>query len=110
MMDLYQLQGTIGCLVSVVLIHLVGGIFDKVSPKIMVPMTILARGSTFYIISQIQDPSNWSFLVIVPLMHFVYHSSALTISAYQQSMYPKEIRGLLTSFASIISSVGSIGY
>ena len=97
-------------MVAGLLMTFVGKLYDVFSPKIMIPSTILARGGCFALIWSIKDPRSWSFYLIVPLMHLVYHSSAVSISSYQQSMYPKEVRGLMTSVSGIISSIGAIAY
>ena len=59
---------------------------------------------------KIDDPSSFTFYLIVPMLHVSYFSVVMTFEAYLTKMYPKDIRGMMASCQGIFSIFGSLFY
>jgi len=88
----------------------VGHLVDKVSVRFMLPASFVVRAFVYYLVWNIKDPTDWSFYLIMPLIHVTYYVVVMTNQAYIQKMYPPEIRGMCNSIAGIFSTLGSFIY
>ena len=85
-----------GCGAAFLLLGFVGKLADTLSIKIMMPATLLVRAIFFFITCRMKDPFNdWSFYLVVPMIHVSYYACTIVLIGYIQKMYPKEIRGML---------------
>ena len=56
-MELYQYQGTVGCVCGLLLMAPIGYAVSKLSPKIWLPFAFLFRAMISILIFKIEDPS-----------------------------------------------------
>ena len=107
---LYQYQGIAGCLGSFILLYFVGTITDKISSKITLPLSFLIRGGVFFSAYFVNNPNGWMFHVVTPLMYVCQYSVVIILMSYLNKMYPKDIRGMMTSVQGLISKLGQLIY
>lgn len=90
------MQGTLGCILAFLFLGFFGFLIDKISVKIMLPITFLIRAGVYYMCYTIKDPWNHKvrFFMTVPFIHVSLYMVNMTILSYLQKMYPKNIRGL----------------
>lgn len=62
---------------------------------------------SFYFIT---DPKGYLFYCLSPLAHVGFYVVHTTVQSYVQSMYPAEIRGLLSSVVGIVHTLGQVFY
>lgn len=105
-MLLYQYQGIAGCLGSFILLYFVGTLTDKISAKVTLPISFLIRGSVFCIAYFVEDPNGWMFHIVTPLLYVCQYSVVIILMSYLNKMYPKDIRGMMTSVQGLISKLG----
>ena len=104
---LYQLQGIIGCSLAFVILGFVGKVTDKVSIKIILPLSLMFRAVVFFLIYKIKDPTSFVFYLIVPFAHVSYYSVVIGQQAYLLRLYPKEIRGMCQAVATVFVNAGT---
>lgn len=105
--EIFQVQGIVGCVVTICLEPFIAKVIDAVSPKIIIPTFIILRGMLCIGIYLISDPTAWTFWLVNPLLQLVYHSTSLAIISFLTSMYPAEVRGLMTTVQGICSQAGA---
>ena len=73
-----------------------GAVIDKISVKIMLPITFVIRAGVYYMCYVITDPWDHKvrFYATVPFIHVTLYMVNLVITSYLAKMYPKNIRGL----------------
>mmetsp|Transcript_5999 Transcript_5999/g.9722 ORF Transcript_5999/g.9722 Transcript_5999/m.9722 type:complete len:98 (+) Transcript_5999:571-864(+) len=96
-MNLYQIQGIIGCIINVVFLIFIGKLIDVVSIKILLPLGCMFGAALFMGMYVMKDPTQPIYYVVAPLIHMGYFFVLIILMAYIQKMYPKEVRGMLTS-------------
>jgi hypothetical protein len=106
--SLYQYQGIAGCCGSFIFLGFVGTLTDKISAKILLPSCFLIRGVAFLLAYTIQDPYDKLFYTITPLLYVCQYSVVTILMSYLNKMYPRDIRGMMTSVQGLISKVGQL--
>ena len=106
MYTLYQQQGIIGCSLAFIILGFVGHASDKISIRIMLPVSFIIRALVFYSVWTVQDPTSWIFYVLVPLLHLSFYIVVIVSTSYMQKMFPKDIRGMCMSVEGIFSIIG----
>lgn len=107
---LYQYQGTAGCLCCFFLLGLVGRLFDTMSIKISLPITVLCRAAVFFAIYSIKNPDTWFFYLIIPVVHVTFFASILLPVSYIAKMFPKDIRGMMNSMVGVFGALTQFIY
>ena len=107
---LYQYQGTSGCLCCFFLLGILGRLFDTMSIKISLPITLILRALSWFSLYTIEDPNSWFFFLMIPLTHVMYFATKITAESYITKMYPKDIRGMCNSVYGVCFSLTSFVY
>jgi hypothetical protein len=81
MWTLYTWQGTLGCVFAFVFLGFFGYVIDKVTVKIMLPLTFLIRAGVYYMCYTIKDPWDHKvrFFATVPFIHVTLYMVNMTI-------------------------------
>ena len=84
---------------------------DKVSIRVMLPITAVLRGLVNLGVYFIEDPLKgpW-FYILVPAVHGVYAPVSVCINGYIQKMFPSEIKGMCMAVSVLFQSIGSFFY
>jgi hypothetical protein len=81
--SLYQIQGTIGCVIAFFSMGIFGKFIDKLSVRIMLPATLIFRGIANYSVTFIKDPTDsYMYYIILPLTHFAAYSVVIALKSY----------------------------
>ena len=60
--------------------------------------------------SLIDDPSHWTYYLVMPMLHVSFYAVVMTFEAYLTKMYPKEIRGMMSSCQGVFVVFGTLFY
>jgi hypothetical protein len=81
--SLYQVQGSIGCVIAFISMGLFGKVIDKLSVRITLPATLIFRGIVNYSVTFIKNPTDsYMFYIILPLTHFATYSVIIALKSY----------------------------
>lgn len=58
----------------------------------------------------VEDPNHLMYHVVTPLMYVCQYSVVIILMSYLNKMYPKDIRGMMTSVQGLISKLGQFFY
>ena len=61
-------------------------------------------------VSLINDPSHFTYYLVMPMLHVSFYAVVMTFEAYLTKMYPKEIRGMMSSCQGVFVVFGSLFY
>ena len=87
-----------------------GKIIDSFSPKILLPLSFLIRGSIFLLTFYIEDPFSYQFYTVMPLLYVSHYSTVIINLSYLNKMYPKDVRGMMNSVQGLFSKIGQLGF
>ena len=89
-------------------IYPVGLIIDKISLKIILPISYLVSGiiiSTFYFI---EDPDGWLSYVIWCLTTLAFCFQIVSLENYFSRNVPKEVRGIMFGIFYVVANLGRL--
>ena len=87
-------------------IYPVGILVDKVSQRVMLPITYLVSGLANGLFYLIKDPRSWQSYLIWGSYNFIFLFQIVAIENYFSRNVPKEVRGIMFGFFYMSAQVG----
>ncbi len=67
---------------TIILVGILSKFIDKIDSIILIPLTLILRGLSFFAIFLCEDPNSWTFKIMGPLSHTGFHFTFIAFNSF----------------------------